>query len=477
MNDFEQTVVRTLQAKADQVVVDDEAQFHADDGAQPLSLVPGPPAASTRPRRRGWLVAVAAALAVLVGGAAVVRGLGADHPDVTMPSADDVMWSPSDQGVAALVPSALPEGWNLAEVHAGVSLKEVPTTWQLFGVDGASPLPEGVVVGSHQKGAEVLSGEPTHRVQGHPAFMGPTTSPYVPAGALEIEWAADDVFHNVVAVGLTEAALLDFLDSLDPRTDPATGFDVPSGASLTELGATTTDDQVTISTVGYADPDGAGDLSVMVYSSNFGGGLLHRLVGEPHGDGFVIRGGDQDYRFVSLARGDGSVVDVSTRSGPQDPGWLDLAVDSLVPVTRAQLVDMGVAQPVTVTSTVGQWTVEVHGHNGGSVAMCLTPVSGATMCTLAQSQMGFTTGSALVGGEWIVVALTDDSSEPATIETSPSSLAEPESFDSETLRGEREESDGHVTELVSVPEAVDAVLVLVATDSGGSGYGYDRPTL
>jgi hypothetical protein len=110
--------------------------------------------------------------------------------------------------------------------------------------------------------------------------------------------------------------------------------------------------------------------------------------------------------------------------------------------------------------------------------VCLTPPAHDPVCTLGHSYRGLTTGSALVDGEWVVVALTDGST--PTFETEPLPTAEPDSaddYDRETLNGVLDRSDGRVVELVRVPAYADAVSVTIwDTANTGYGTGHLRPS-
>jgi hypothetical protein len=469
LDDFEQAVVHTLQVKADQVVVDDGS--FSPDAPEPLRLRQQSPGAVARPGRARLALAVAAAIAVLVGAAVVLRTSSTDDADLATgspgfpgPAADDT--------TAALMPDMAPEGWTLADITHFRSSPE-PTTWQLFAVDGPSPLPRAVLVMSYvsvtmeQLGESPTIDDPTHRVRGRPARLGaPTEQPGLPDDALELDWVNGDVEHNAVAIGLTEEELLDFVESLQPRPDAVAGFDAPADAALPQLDEVTNvgSDARTVHTgVVYQSPDGEGVLEIVTRSEpTLGGGLLYRMVGEPHGDGYLYHGGSggtgRSFRGV---RPDGWEVEV--RTDGVDPGsrWLEGVVDSLRPTTYQDLVELALTHPLTTTATVGDRTVEVHATATSVEALCVTSGAGDRACSLVDDQVSspVSTGSLMLGGEWIVVALCDGAV-PTTFETAPNvpGLVDP-SFVPQTLQPERAQSDGQLVELVIMPDDADVAAV------------------
>jgi hypothetical protein len=465
----------TLDVKADQLVVDDEETFDADMPPS-VTLVRASPDV-TGPRwirqHRRRLLAMAAAVAVLVGAAAILRTRTTGSGSVI--ASQNVVWY-SDHVSSIEVPSLLPDGWTITDVYPDSPGPTNRTTWQLFAVDGPSPLPRGVVVGSKPGVSRSLPDGPTFTVRGQDAVASPSNHPFVPAGALEVDWAEGDDFHDVVAVGMTQDEVVDFLDSLTLRAGGEAGFDAPPGASLDELDRVTEADQMHSWGAAYNGPEGAGSLTVTADDVPFGGGLLHRLVGEPHAGGLMIRNGDG--HFVSLLRTDGSTVDLSSDSSAivEQPGGIVATLDSLQPTTREALLDMALAQPVRKTATVDGWRVEVHGQTE-DLAVCLTPPAHAPahapVCTLGFSDAELTTGSALVDGEWVVVALTDGRT--PTVETEP--MYDPvDDGERETLEGVLDRSDGRLVELVRVPASADAVSVTVPDSANtAQGTGHLRP--
>jgi hypothetical protein len=100
------------------------------------------------------------------------------------------------------------------------------------------------------------------------------------------------------------------------------------------------------------------------------------------------------------------------------------------------------------------------------------------VCTTAESSAGapgLTTGSAIVGGEWMVAALTDGP-DPAVVQTAPS-LAHgwPEDFSPEELGGERQRSGDRLVQVFAIPPDVEAVDVMIPTGEEAAGFAYDRP--
>jgi len=481
LDDLERDVVRTLQVKADQIAVDD-SPFHPD--ATPGEVVrlgsPGP--------RRHRVLAVAAVAAVLVGGVAVVQRLSsADGPDEARPGtiATGPIYTMRDDGVAGFLPATLPEGWTLQDLDAGHTLvARSETTWQLFGEEGPSPLSRGALVGSNANEEGRVIEDATRTIHGQPASVGPSPEPQAPAGTLEASWIDGDVVHDALAVGMTESELVAFLDSLAPHEDPATGFAAPADAGLAEVDTATVGDLYAAAAT-YAGPVGDGDtIRVTTESPDYYGGLLHRLVGEPSAGGLVIHGasgGDQNHPFASLAREDGwtlEVMSIASQSVALDPALLDDFLDSMEPVTAQELVEIGVAEPVTATSTVDGRTIEVHGTDSAPVAMCLTPEAGETVCTTAEDWQvpGLTTGSAVVGGQWILTVVSDDTVD-STVRPAPNGATErPEDLSQEPLDGERERSGDRVIEVFPIPADVDTVGVMVPTiEDQAMGRTYARP--
>ena len=478
LDDLELEVARTLHAKADQVVVGD-APFNPESGPT-LGVIRL--AGAHRPRRRVLLAAAAAVVVAGLGAAALGIARLADSPgtpSVTM--AASTRFTMRQQGTAGFVPATMPDGWTLQQMDVGSTLFPGDRArWQLFGGTG-SPMARGVLVGTVRDEGRVIEGA-THTVHGRPAKVGPSPEPTAPPGAIQASWIDGDVVHDALAVGMDEAEVVAFLDTLVTRHDPTAGLDASSGTPLPEVSDATVEDSYSTRVV-YADPAG-GAVQVTATSSDHYGGLLHRLAGAPGADGFVLGGtmggGPEDLPFVSVARNDGWTVEVMGRDSSsigEDPGLLDDILATAEPVTTRQLVDIGVAQPVTATYPVDGWTVDVHGTQTEAVAVCLTAASGPTVCTTAEDAGGsrLTAGSALVDGRWVVVAVSRG--EPAIVRTTDAAptgvVGDPVDL---SAQGERQRSGDAVAQVVPLPAEVDAVEVLVpTTDDHWTGFTYDRP--
>ena len=478
LDDLERDLVRALHAKAEQVPAGD-LPFAADrPAADPVvRLAPA--------RRRGRVLAVAAAVAVVAGalGALALDRRGGDGSVATAPVAA-VRYGAAGEGTAGVALPAPPPGWTLREVDAGArSFEQHDARWQLFGDDGASPMTRGVLVGSVVDVEGRVIESASHTVHGEPASVVPSPEPMAPTGALQASWIDGDVVHDATAVGMTGDELVAFLDALVPHDEPADGFRAPAGSPLPEVAASTAGGSLS-SRFTYAVPGAPGsEVAVSAASTDRYAGLLHRMAGERTGGGLAVRGrlGGDGLPFVSLARDDGWTVDVLAHgTSPADaPALLDAALAGLAPVTRQEVLDMALDAPVTATHAVGGWRVEVHGTAAEDVALCLSPEAGEPVCTTAESapSVGLTSGSVLLGGEWVVVTVTDGA-RAATVQTAPESLAGgwPPDFSPTELGGEQHTSGEHVVGIVEVPPGVGAVDVLVIDGSYGVGSaGYARP--
>lgn len=472
LDDLELEVVRTLRAKAAQIAVDD-APFRP--GAVAV-LAPVTPVPARRPRRRTLATAAAVVLvAGLVAGAvgvARLAGTGTAGPTL----ATGVAYTTRSQGTAGFVAAAVPDGWSLQQMSVGSTTSPGHgARWQLFGSAG-SPLARGVLVGTARNDESRVVEGGSRTVHGRPAEVRPSPEPAAPAGAVAASWIEGDVVHDALAVGMDEGELVAFLDALVARDDPAAGFDAPADSPLPEAAAATVEDSYTTTLV-YGDTAGHG-ATVTASSSDRYGGLLHRLAGTPGDGGFVMRGtlgGEPGAPpFASVARGDGWTVDVVGAGA--GGAVLDDILASVEPATTRQLVDLGVAQPVTDRYEVGGWSAEVHGTTAEAVAMCLMPASGAPVCTTAEDAGGgrLTAGSALVAGRWVVVTVAPG--EAATIRTTE--VPPPVSARTVDLsaQGDQVRAGGAVVQLVPVPADVDAVEVMVPTPGGQAvGFIYGRP--
>jgi hypothetical protein len=474
LDDVERQLSRALRVKAEQVVVADEP-FDPDAGT-PLHVVP-----LTRdrtPGRRALAAAAAAVVVVGLGAAAVQIARQARVPGSPTVAMAAARYTVREDGPAGFVPATLPPGWALRDMNVGATTSPgYGARWQLFGSAG-SPMAQGVVVGTVRNEEHRVIEGATGTVQGRPAEVGPAPDPTAPPGAIQAVWIDGGIVHEAIAVGMDDAELGAFLDALVPRDDPATGFDAPGGTPLPEVARAVVEDSYTTSVV-YADPAG-GTVTLTATSSDRYGGLLHRLAGEPAPDGYVrhgTSGGDPASAFVSVARSDGWTVDVAgsgLATAAQDPAILDGILASAAPVTTRQLVDLGVAQPVTATYAADGWTVELHGTPSVAVALCLTPEAGGTpSCTTAEdaSPWGLAAGSALVDGRWLVATVSDR--EPATIRTA--ALDPARTIDREDLTP-ADRPGTPAVQVVTVPADAEAVEVTVPTVGGQAvGFVYGRP--
>jgi hypothetical protein len=482
LDDVERQLVRALRAKADQVLVEDEP-FDPAAAGPTLDVIPLVP--RRRSRRRVLVAAAAVVVAAGLGAAAVSVARQARVPgSPTIALAAGPRYSVPEHGPAGFVPTALPAGWALREMHVGATTVPDPDArWQLFAA-GGSPEAGGVIVGSvRNEGTARREIRATgHTVRGRPAEIRPAPDPTAPPGAVAATWIDDGVVHDALAVGVDETELVALLDGLVARDDPAAGFDAPAGAALAEVGHATVGDYTTTSVV-YADPAG-GSVTVVASSSDLYGGLLQRLAGVLGPDGYVrhgTTGGDPTDAFVSVARSDGWTVDVAARDSAtvaQDPAVLDRILASVAPATTQQLVDIGVAQPVTASYTADGWTVELHGTAAEAVAMCLTADSGTRVCTTAEdaAPWSLVAGSALVDGRWVVATVSERRA--ATIQTTvldPTATPDPEDLAWAGRNRDRRPGEP-IVQLVTVPAAAEAVEVRVPTIGDQEvGFVYERP--
>jgi hypothetical protein len=193
-------------------------------------------------------------------------------------------------------------------------------------------------------------------------------------------------------------------------------------------------------------------------------------------------GRDPDYPFVSLARDDGWTTEVMSDGSATEPVVLEAIADQLRPVTTQQLVETGLTYPVTGTETVGDWTVERHGTERDTLTICISRAAGERACTVAyedgEFMPGLTAGSAIVGGEWVVVTVTDGQ-HPATVAPhEPGAVGpDPEWARNHRLDGAQERSGDRTVEVFTVPAEVDEVDVVIyrGENEVASGLTYERP--
>jgi hypothetical protein len=427
-------------------------------------------------RRRRRAVAgtgIAAAACLLLGGLGVHRLVSADDAEVIVPTSVSG-WERSGQSQTLLVPRSMPNGWTLAwlDTEPFPDQGSGPTTSQLFAVDGQPPLRRGFVVSS-QAADDAEGLQATHTVRGQPATMD--QEPGIP---LVGSWIEDGVNHEFTAVGMNEAELMSALESLVPHEDPTTGFAAPTGAALPELDAVTTSEP-SASAIGYSGPHGQ-EIEVTAESPG-AGTVINRLVGEPLGDGLIRRHPDPDYPWVSRGRPDGWTVTVAVAAGSPDPALLDAVADSVERSTLGQFIESDAAGEMTTLAAVDNMTIEVHGRDDHDLVMCLVPAPGRPVCEGASDydDYGFTTGSFLVDGDWIMVTITDGD-EPGHVLVEPEDGWDEHSMDADLggdpLDGEQVRSDGRTIEVVTVPDDIDDVTVMSPmTENGAAGNGQSRP--
>jgi hypothetical protein len=404
--------------------------------------------------------------------------MSSDDPEVVVPATVSG-WEHTPESTTLFVPAAPPDGWTIAGIDTMPFQDDFdgPTTSQLFAVAGQPPLGRGVVLTSGVAPDHDF-GESNGAVRGHPANIGGRGGPGDPGPGRTV-WVEDGALHEAVAVGLTEDQVLDFLASLVPHDDPATGFAVPAASTLPEL------DHVnaatpSAATVRYRGPH---DQVMSVTAESPGAGtLIARLEGEPRGDELVVRDDATDFPIVTVTRADGWSVTSTIEEGTPDPALLDAFLVDVRPFTMEQLVDAGMTGPATTVVTVGGETVEVHGNDGTDLAVCVTPKHGGSVCAgvAAQPEYDFTSASLAVGDRWIVVAVSDvrDGDDPGQVITQTGHAGDdpldPEP--GELLHGERGASGDRTIEVVTVPDGVRAVTAQSPmTDAGSVGVGYFRP--
>ncbi len=470
LDDLERDIARTLRTKADQLTVDTSPFPHTAMGDAASTRVTTSPADSRR------LLAIAAVMVLLAGGAAIALGWRADS---TEPAGRDAAGAPEawlDETIA-FWPAG--DDWEPLAVTPFTNEVTAPTTWQLFGREaGGSPIAGGVLVGSTQLvdgGSNALdvdtTEDPQYQIHGEWGYVArPRYAGGFPPGTILANWADGTVLHEAVAVGATAAELAAVLNSLEPLDDPTAGFGPPADGSLVSVATATTADEVGSSSE-LTGP--AGDVAVIVEPQAPYGGLLHRLAGTPTDSGtLLVTGGTQNrYHEASFVREDGWFVS----AGPSGPDGTDLSVDEVSdlarearPVMRREVIDWAVEQPVSGSAEVGDWTVRLHGSRDGDTGVCLVPRSGAEVCAPADDTFGGAVSASLpVGDEWIVVAVADAPDRPL-VRTAPNARSDL----GDRLQGETGRAGGRVVHVVAVPGDVHAVK---AGSWDGSRTPYERP--
>ena len=455
LDDLERDIARTLRTKADQLTIDASPFPHTGAGRAVSTRLHTPPSR----RRRG--LAVAAALALLAGGTAVVRGWGSDTPDHTGTGTAGAPEAWLDETVAFGLDD---EGWQLSGAHLTEASGADPVTWQLFGARDDVPVSRGLLVGTvHGRWSVPPEGLP-YTVHGHSATIGRPLDPTLRAVTTEAVWGIGEVWYRALAVDVTDAEMLAALESLVRRDDPASGFDPPEDGSLRELwGAQPRD-----AGGGYATYTGV-DGTVVVDATRVDayGGLLHRLAGEATDGGIVLASEADDDPSLSaratLLRDDGWSVTVAGDTALSAAALSDLAHGAR-PLARRDVIAWAVDHPVTGTTDVGEWTVRVHGDEESDTAVCVTPPSGEEACTTAEASVDVTTASMPMGDEWLVVTITNAPNR-SVVRVAPDAAG----VRGDTLEGELARWDGRLVQVTVVPDGVDAVMA-GSWNAGGSTY-------
>jgi hypothetical protein len=431
------------------------------------------------------VLGVAAAAAVLLGAIGVVhRQGGTDESDVRSPGAPVPGERPHPgQGDAALLaPTApMPPGWAPTDLSFSPYGRQLSmaTTSQLFAVDGTPPLPRGVVVESWVEPDELEPEEGNGTVRGQSAVLEPYEPAWAGPATLQARWVEGGVAHRAIATGLSRTELVAFLDALDPHGDTSTGFAAPAGAALPELDTVTVEDPY-FAMLAYEGP-GEQRIELTAQYPGWDGGLLHRLAGRPRGTDLVLTTPGGPSPSVSVARADGWTVDANATQGSPDPALLDAMADSAEPFTMQEVLDGGLLGPVTLREAVGDRIVEVVGRDGTNLLLCLSSETGDQVCTAAHGSIapGFSSAAFAVDGQWFIVEVGpgDESGKAFRRPRHP----DPDEMDIDydhdpTLDGERVEADGHVVEVVTVPDDVEVVEVMSPMgDDGTWGVSYLRP--
>ena len=460
LDDIERDIARTLHAKAGQLKVDDTPFLHAGLGHGDSTRVVTPRSG----RRR--VLAAAAALALLTGGVAIVRGWAADTtgPAETATSGAPESWL--DETVA-FRPGT--DGWELQTVSVYDTAGSVPTSWQLFGARNDVPVPRGLVVGASDGPPLSRPEGGNYTIHGMSGTIGRPVGTSGASGTMQAVWGSDDISYLAWAVDVTEAEMHAAIESLVPRESPEVGFNAPAAGPLRLLESGQSQDQA-ISHASYAGPEG--DLAIEATSPAPYVGLLQRLTGTPTAGGIVrTSGADEaspDAAHAEFLRDDG--WSVTAGSGPGLPAEeLSEIARGAQPVARRDLIAWAVEQPVTETVDVGDWAVRVHGNVAGDTGVCVTPPSGEEVCTTAEPSLDYTTASVPVGRDWVVVAITNAPDRPLVRIASDGPGSPGNGLDGETARAE-----GRVVEVVTVPE--DVQVVEAGSWDSFQGLEYERPS-
>jgi hypothetical protein len=374
----------------------------------PSVVLPGEAAAggSRRPGRV-WLVAAAAAVALVAGVASVVAlrddDPGDDPGDVQAGDTPSLpVPAPAPDGM--LLPTELPEGMDLwaLQWRPPTPTDGGPVLLQAF-EDGARE--RRVVITEAPDAFFAAAGNSATPVRGHPATV---TAPNAASGELKtVSWGEDGNIVEANIVGMTAAEGIAFLEQLERRSgDGVRGFDAPSGVPL-QLAAEAVDDSTTLRPIVWAaygrglprDGGSDGRLSVWVMPATGAPRPEHvraRLWATVDDDGTVVSG-EGGHR--TWYRPDGLIVAVSA-GAEVDPADLERLVGSLAPVTAADLVarrDQAEAWaqselPVAASAALPSGVVEVRGAAGFHVLCARLPADGPGRCSVGSLPPPMDTG-------------------------------------------------------------------------------------
>lgn len=459
LDDLERDIARTLRTKADQLVVDAGPFPHAAVGHVESSRV----TVASSPRRR--LLAVAAVMVLLAGGSAVLRGWasGTAGRDTTDATGASEAWL--DETVAFAPPG---DGWEMEDIVLAKPTDPTRTTWQLFGEDQDQPAARGVLVGTVDGGWAGPSDDWQHMIHGHRGTIARPAD--LPSGTFEAVWDVGGVWHRAFALGDTDAEALALVESLVPRDDATEGFDRPTDGSLEEIDtATTVADAGTDAT--FVGPDRV--VTVTTRSQDPYGGLLHRLAGTRTPGGTILAsdagdGPDGSQQAIHLGEDGWSVTVVESGSEAADLSTKDVSrlARRMRPVPREEVIEWATEPPVTAAFAAGEWTVRVHGTNESDTGVCVVAPSGDEGCATAEQSYDHTTASLPLGGDWVVLAITNWPDRPHTRDPMGSSGSM-----GDFLEGDAGRSGDRLIEVVTVPDTIQAV----EAGTLRPGERYERP--
>ena len=380
----------------------------------------------------------------------------------------------------ALVPTRPPEGMELWSLSSSVGSDPVSVAgrYQLFGDPGSGP---AMLVTFLPPGGGGPPGEPA-LVRGQFAAL------YAPVDELEAEksvsWSEGDASVSAHFTGMTKVEGLAFLEEIALRSDSVQdGFEPPSTGPLQLTEEIVQPVQQPRAVVGlvYGDrlPAGAeGGRRVVVETKSATGQpdwqyMQARIGGSTDADG-VVTFVDEQSR-TTLFWPDGRQVTISTTGEAVDSADIDRMVDSVEPVTDADLARLrddadrwAAGAPLVASSDLPSATVELRGV-GDFLLVCLRlPGSaGAIHCGIHPALWTGGTSdvavSLVLDGEWYVAAVAN-SAQPPSLVSSDGAHPLPASESATT--------DGWSFALVHVSDGVPGVEA--GFPSGSLGWG--RPT-